>query len=111
MLINHGLRQLLCHLSLVAPCCQPPITDITIFHKRLIIGLARGVTHVGLYFRLSETVSDQAQQLSVHRDNDGGGGITWPSLSEQAGDGRQRAAAAASENSALERLVSGPGRA
>ena len=32
-------------------------------------------------------------------------------LSEQAGEGRQRAAAAASENSALERFVSGPGRA
>ena len=37
--------------------------------------------------------------------------IIAASKPEQAGDGRQRAAAAASENSALERLVSGPGRA
>ena len=62
MLINHELGGC---LPLVAPCCQPPITDITDIHKRLIIGLACGVTHVGLDFRLSETVSDQAQQLSV----------------------------------------------
>ena len=37
--------------------------------------------------------------------------ITWPSLYEQAGEGMQRAAAAASENSALERLESGLGNA
>ena len=37
--------------------------------------------------------------------------MTWPNLSAQAGEGRQSEAAAASENSALVRLVSGPGRA
>ena len=37
--------------------------------------------------------------------------MTWPNLSAQAGEGRQSEAAAASENSALVRLESGPGRA